>query len=565
MSANSAADIQDPQPPPPATTRTATIPSPYDASSEGPALDVFNDSALLEVLVNHTWAWEMGVPLPWLAHHASTPIPVELHLVVAIMLTIIGVMGTAGNAVVVCIFTSLTLHSPPSSPSHGMPSLLALKLVVSGCNIYGGGVGIFGLVSIVTLSWIAVERLTVIRTSAASKWRITRATAMKLIVAIWVYCAALALPPFFGWSAYVPEGLLTSCSWDYISRSSSNRSYYVYLLVGGFAVPVVTIIYCYCYILVALSHHSRHLLPQASPRSPSTRCNDLRTAQMVLTLIMLFAISWSPYATVSLIGQFGEVRVLTPWVTSLPALFAKASVIYNPIVYGMSHPNFRASLQYLFSNIASTQQQMHYKPSNAARHVSVNSVLALQDDSTHRHWHSEDFYTAANRNYSIAIMSDKDESCDCLLAPDVTAIANGDSANLSEPDLLRHDDRIIPAHFITYLTYHREKRRFLRSALFCSESSLERYDRRSEAQRCPRQKYLGGGGGLMPTTTPNCVLKQTGPETWDHVALLAPSLPLHNVSNMSLGSASPDLRRTSFSTICSRSPRLSLNKLSVST
>ncbi|KAK8742897.1 hypothetical protein OTU49_001722, partial [Cherax quadricarinatus] len=63
-----------------------------------------------------------------------------------------------------------------------------------GCNIYGGGVGIFGLVSIVTLSWIAVERLTVIRTSAASKWRITRATAMKLIVAIWVYCAALALP-----------------------------------------------------------------------------------------------------------------------------------------------------------------------------------------------------------------------------------------------------------------------------------------------------------------------------------------------------------------------------------
>lgn len=322
---------------------------------------------------------------------------------------------------------------------------------------------------------------------------------------------------------------------------------------------------------VRASPYDRLTPAPALSRSAPARRNDLRTAQMVLTLIMLFTISWSPYATVSLIGQFGDLSLLTPWVSTLPALFAKASVIYNPIVYGMSHPHFRSSLQHLFSSVTSTHQQMHHKPSTAARHVSVNSVLALPDESPRRHWHSDSagipaYYKAVNlRKASVTTATANGESYACLLAPDVTALANGDCPNLSEPDLLRHDDRVIPAHLVTYTAYHREKRRFLRSALFCSESSLERYDRRHQSQRYGRHTYVGGGGGLMPTTTPNCVLEQTGPDTWDHVALLEPSLPLrHDSGNLSVGSASPDPRRVSFSTVCSRSPRLSISKLNVS-
>ena len=59
---------------------------------------------------------------------------------------------------------------------------------------------------------------------------------------------------------------MTSCSWDYISRSSSNRAYYVYLLVGGFVLPVIMIICCYTYILLALFRHSRLLLVHVPSR-----------------------------------------------------------------------------------------------------------------------------------------------------------------------------------------------------------------------------------------------------------------------------------------------------------
>ncbi|KAK7070417.1 hypothetical protein SK128_021346 [Halocaridina rubra] len=355
---------------------------------------------------------------------------------------------------------------------------------------------------------------------------------------------------------------MTSCSWNYISKDSSNRAYYIYLLVGGFVIPVLAIVFCYTYILFALFKHSRILLTRAGSRAPARR-NDLKTAQMVLTLILLFIISWSPYATVSLIGQFGDIRFLTPWMSTLPALFAKASVIYNPIVYGMSHPHFRSSLQHLFTRMTSTQQPMHYKHSTGGpRHVSVNSVIAIPADSPRRHWHSDNFGMGSRRESLIAVAAtaSNGESFSYLMSPDIMNLACGDNANLSEPDLLRHDDRIIPAHLVTYVSYHREKRRFLRSALFCSESSLERYDRRQP--RNVRQAYFGGGGGLMPTTTPNCVLEQTGPDTWDHVALLEPSLPLRRDSgNSSVDSDSPGPPRRKSFTSCSRSPRLSLSRI----
>lgn len=58
-----------------------------------------------ELLENLTWARELGVPRVWLLTHATVAVPPELHLLVAFILTTIGVLGTAGNAIVVWVFT----------------------------------------------------------------------------------------------------------------------------------------------------------------------------------------------------------------------------------------------------------------------------------------------------------------------------------------------------------------------------------------------------------------------------------------------------------------------------
>lgn len=65
--------------------------------------------------------------------------------------------------------------------------------------------------------------------------------------------------------------------------------------------------------------------------------------QVVLSIIVCFLISWTPYAVCSMIGQFGDASLLSPLATALPAIFAKSSIIYNPFIYALSHPTFRTA------------------------------------------------------------------------------------------------------------------------------------------------------------------------------------------------------------------------------
>jgi len=69
----------------------------------------------------------------------------------------------------------------------------------------------------------------------------------------------MCAPPLLGWSRYEAEGFLTSCSWDYLTRTASNRAYYVYLLTLGFVVPVGVISFCYTFILAAIYRHGKEM------------------------------------------------------------------------------------------------------------------------------------------------------------------------------------------------------------------------------------------------------------------------------------------------------------------
>lgn len=66
--------------------------------------------------------------------------------------------------------------------------------------------------------------------------------------------------------AYVPEGLMTSCSWDYMTFTPSVRSYTMLLFTFVFFIPLSVIIFSYCCIFRAIRHTTRlvhALLPRA--------------------------------------------------------------------------------------------------------------------------------------------------------------------------------------------------------------------------------------------------------------------------------------------------------------
>ena len=85
-------------------------------------------------------------------------------------------------------------------------------------------------------------------------------------VLIWLYSAIFAGLPFFGIGKYVPEGYLTSCSFDYLSDDSTTRIFIAVFFVGAWVLPLAVILFCYLAI-------ARYVI-QARKKFRSTRPDD---------------------------------------------------------------------------------------------------------------------------------------------------------------------------------------------------------------------------------------------------------------------------------------------------
>ena len=74
-----------------------------------------------------------------------------------------------------------------------------------------------------------------------------------------------------------------------------------------------------------------------------------KIVRMTMTAIIVFMLSWSPYCFVSIAAVFKGSHVFTSGEAEIPELMAKASVIYNPIVYVAMNDRFRASMWRIIS------------------------------------------------------------------------------------------------------------------------------------------------------------------------------------------------------------------------
>lgn len=68
---------------------------------------------------------------------------------------------------------------------------------------------------------------------------------------------------------------------------------------------------------------------------------EIKVAKSIFLIVLMYVIAWLPYALVTLFAQYADFAILhhyiTPFSTSLPALFAKFSSIYNPILYTLTN------------------------------------------------------------------------------------------------------------------------------------------------------------------------------------------------------------------------------------
>ncbi|KAL4641160.1 melanopsin [Arapaima gigas] len=299
----------------------------------------------------------------------TVDVPDHAHYTIGAVILTIGITGMIGNFLVIYAFSrSRSLRTPSNmfiinlaiadflmcitqTPCFFINSMHKRWLFgEKGCELYAFCGALFGICSMITLMVIAVDRYFVITRPLASIGVLSCKRALLILSAAWVYSLGWSLPPFFGWSAYVPEGLLTSCSWDYMTFSPSVRAYTMLLFTFVFFIPLLIIVYCYFFIFRAIRATNKAVndINGSNCRDFIRRFhrlkNEWKMAKIALVVILLYVISWSPYSTVALTAFAGYANILTPYMNSIPAVIAKASAIHNPIIYAITHPKYRSAI-----------------------------------------------------------------------------------------------------------------------------------------------------------------------------------------------------------------------------
>ena len=70
--------------------------------------------------------------------------------------------------------------------------------------------------------------------------------------------------------------------------------------------------------------------------------------QLTLTfcrVMIVYCLTWAPYATVTMIGQYGNPEHISPALSVISVIMAKASTVINPITFGLLHPSFKRAIE----------------------------------------------------------------------------------------------------------------------------------------------------------------------------------------------------------------------------
>jgi len=220
------------------------------------------------------------------------------------------------------------------------------------CSVYAFCGFVTGLGAIWSLFFITYDRYNVIVHGVSGK-PLTFAKAGAMVVFIWANGIITSLAPFFGWGRYIPEGILDSCTTDYLSKDFNNQSYGIFIFIWCYVIPLSALIYFYFFIVKAVVSHESAMRAQAKKmnvsnlRSTGTEGEsaEMRVAKVAVFNVLLWVLCWTPYCAVNVIGLFFDQSPITPLVSLLPALLAKSCSTYNPMVYALGHPRFRKAMQ----------------------------------------------------------------------------------------------------------------------------------------------------------------------------------------------------------------------------
>uniref|UniRef100_A0A3P9DHL0 Opsin 7, group member a n=1 Tax=Maylandia zebra TaxID=106582 RepID=A0A3P9DHL0_9CICH len=300
----------------------------------------------------------MGLLNEDIAFHSSIPAPLDI--TVAVVYSVFGVCSLFGNSTLLYISykkknvlkpaeyfiinlavsdLGLTLSLYPMAITSSFYHRWLYGKTV--CSVYAFCGMLFGICSLTTLTLLSMVCFVKVCYPLYGN-RFNSVHGRLLIACAWVYALLFACSPLAHWGEYGPEPYGTACciDWRLSNQLSTARSYTVALFIFCYILPCCAILASYTGILVAV-HASRRTMEQHALRPTHMSSIQIVIVKLSVAVCIGFFAAWSPYAVVSMWAAFGHIENIPPMAFAMPAMFAKSSTIYNPIIYLMLRPNFR--------------------------------------------------------------------------------------------------------------------------------------------------------------------------------------------------------------------------------
>lgn len=277
-----------------------------------------------------------------------------------VVMTVILAVGFVGNVLTIAVLRCREHRNKSISPLminlavadiiiivFGYPVVVAanlssgLQLIHSTCVWSGFINGAVGIASIANLAMMSIVMYSSFQ-SLNCTTKIPRTKMVAMIAFTWLYGIIAMFPPLVGWNEFVPGASGISCCPNWVPETKAGVAYNALLVFIGFVLPLSVIIFCY-FRIYSFILTQQPLSQNASIRT-TRRKHQIKLVRMIAMAIAAFVLSWSPYCFVSIIATIRGTNTLTPGEAEIPDLLAKASVIYNPIVYTAMNDKFRASL-----------------------------------------------------------------------------------------------------------------------------------------------------------------------------------------------------------------------------
>ena len=169
---------------------------------------------------------------------------------------------------------------------------------------------------------------------------ITKKRARYITAGIWSVAFLMAIGPVIGWSRYQLVNERQQCS-PSTPRSPIEYSHIVMLLLAGYVVPLVTMVFCYTRIYLISKQHFKRMQSNsiASEQERSLLSSETRLIKTFIIVLVAFVFCWLPFVVYML---FGIIHAHIPAYLPIIAFYCGyGNSAFNPVVYALRLASFR--------------------------------------------------------------------------------------------------------------------------------------------------------------------------------------------------------------------------------